>query len=85
MFNGRAAEAIVEYKQAIRLNPRAQIFVRYLLIGYSLTFLGQYDEAILWFQKSLAVNLDDSALNRGNAMLPSPQHRHFLATPKRHA
>jgi adenylate cyclase len=67
MFNGRAAEAIVEYKQAIRLNPRAQIFVRYLLIGYSLTFLGQYDEAILWFQKSLAVNFNDSALNRGNA------------------
>ena len=66
MVNGQAAQAIAEYKQAIRLNPRAQIFGRYLLIGYSLTFLGQYDDAIPWFEKSLAANPNDSAVNRGN-------------------
>jgi tetratricopeptide (TPR) repeat protein len=67
MFNGRAAEAISEYEQAIRLNPRiAHIYGRYLLIGFSLVFIGRYEEAVPWFEKSLAANPNDSAPNRGN-------------------
>ena len=66
MVNGQAAQAIPEFEQAIRLNPRnPSIFVRYLLMGYSLTFLGQYDDAIPWFEKSLAANPNDSAVIRG--------------------
>ena len=84
MVNGQAAQAIVEYKQAIRLNPRAQIFVRYLLIGYSLTFLGQYDDAIPWFEKSLAANPNDSAVNRGNTYARAGACRpHWRGTPER--
>ena len=67
MFDGRAAEAIPEYEQTIRLDPRnAQIHTRYRLIGYALLFLDRYEEAVLWFQKSLAANPSDSPRNRGN-------------------
>ena len=67
MFDGRAADAIPEYEQTIRLDPRnAQIYTRYRLIGYALLFLDRYDEAVVWFQKSLAANPSDSPRNRGN-------------------
>ena len=78
--NGRAAEAIPKIKQAIRLDPRAHIFVRYLLIGYSLTFLGQYDDAIPWFQKSLAANPNDSAVIVAILTPPLPPRRRLQAT-----
>jgi hypothetical protein len=67
MFDGRAADAIPEYEQTIRLDPRnAQIFIRYFLMGYALLFLDRYDEAVVWFQKSLAANPSDSPRQRGN-------------------
>jgi tetratricopeptide (TPR) repeat protein len=67
MFDGRSAEAIPEYEQTIRLDPRnARIFTRYLLMGYALLFLDRHDEAVVWFQKSLAANPSDSARHRGN-------------------
>jgi TolB-like protein len=67
MFDGRAADAIPEYEQTIRLDPRnAQIFIRYFLMGYALLFLDRYDEAVVWFQKSLAANPSDSPRQLGN-------------------
>ena len=62
---GRAADAIPEFEQAIRLSPRSpEIFVPYLLMGYALLFLGRYDEATAWYQRSLAANTITSAWNR---------------------
>ena len=46
--------------------PATQIHSRYRLIGFALLFLERYDEAILWFQKSLASHPNDTARNRGN-------------------
>ena len=67
MFDGRAADAIPEYEQTIRLDPRnAQNIHSLPLMGYALLFLDRYDEAIVWFQKSLAANPSDSPRNRGN-------------------
>jgi adenylate cyclase len=64
--NGRSADAIPMIERAIRLNPRhPQIFNRYRAMGYALEFLARYDEAILWFQRSLAANPNDSARDRG--------------------
>ena len=66
-YDGRAAEAIPEYEQTIRLDPRnAQIHSRYRLIGYALLFLERYEEAVLWLQKSLASHPNDSPRNLGN-------------------
>ena len=67
MLDGRAADAIPEYEQTIRLDPRnAQIHSRYRLIGFALLFLDRYDEAIVWLQKSLASHPNDSPRNLGN-------------------
>jgi tetratricopeptide (TPR) repeat protein len=55
--DGKAADAIPESEQAIRLNPRnPQNFNRYLGIGFALVFLDRCDEAIPWFNRSLAAN-----------------------------
>jgi TolB-like protein/class 3 adenylate cyclase len=57
MRSGRAEEAIPRLEQEIRLDPRSPyIYSRYELIAYALTFLGRYDEAISWFQRSLAAH-----------------------------
>ena len=54
---GRAAEAIPEIESAIRVNPRdPSIATRYRYMGYPLLFLGRYDEAVSWFERSLAAN-----------------------------
>ncbi|HEY2617396.1 MAG TPA: tetratricopeptide repeat protein, partial [Acetobacteraceae bacterium] len=67
MFEGRAAEAIPEFEQSVRLNPRNPwVHIRYRLIGYSLLFLGRYDEAISWFERSLAAHPNDTAASLGN-------------------
>jgi adenylate cyclase len=64
---GRAADAIPEFEQAIRISPRSPyIHARYLLLGFALIRLGRYDEAIPWLQKSLAIHPNNSARNRGN-------------------
>ena len=55
MRMGRAAEAIPVLEQDMRLNPRgAWIYTRYELMGYAMGFLGRFDEATFWFQRSLA-------------------------------
>jgi TolB-like protein/tetratricopeptide (TPR) repeat protein len=73
---GRATDAIPALEQAIRVNPRnPQNFNRYLMMGYALTFLERYDQAILWLQRSLAANPNDSAPNRAttNAAIAAAQ------------
>jgi len=64
---GRPAEAIPPLEQAIRINPRnSNNNNRYRLMGYAMLFLERYDEAVHWFQKSLAANPGDSAWFRGS-------------------
>jgi len=67
MRDGRAAEAIPAFEQSIAVNPHnPRLHGRYRLIGYAFLFLKRYDDAILWFQKTLAANPADSAQNRAN-------------------
>jgi adenylate cyclase len=65
--DGKAADGIPEIEQSIRVNPRNPgIYSRYMTMGNLLTLLGRHDEAVLWFQRSLAAHPGDSAQNRGN-------------------
>ena len=69
MFDGKAAEAIPEFEQSVRLNPRnAYVWNRYRLIGYALLFLDRYQEAILWFKKSIAATPNDNARRSGDTL-----------------
>jgi TolB-like protein/class 3 adenylate cyclase len=64
---GRAADAVPEFEQSIRISPRSPyIHARYLLLGMALIRLARYDEAIPWMQKSLAIHPNNSARSRGN-------------------
>jgi adenylate cyclase len=55
MFSGRAREAVPQFEQAIRLNPRDfHIFERYRGMGQASLILGKDDEAIVWEQRYLA-------------------------------
>jgi adenylate cyclase len=66
MHAGRPADAIHEYELSLRLHPRSpHAHNRYRNIGYALIFLGKYDEAIPWFQRSLAVHPTQSPETRG--------------------
>ena len=65
---GRPAEAIPELEQAIRINPRTpEMAARCRHMGYPLLFLGRYDEAVTWFQRSLAANPDEPAEDRSDS------------------
>jgi adenylate cyclase len=67
LWDGRATEAISTFEQAIRADPRnPQNFNRYGNIGRALLFLDRYDEAVPWFQRSLAAN--PSVENRGDIL-----------------
>jgi adenylate cyclase len=64
---GRPAEAIPEIEQAIRIAPRnPNMASRYRNMGYPMLYLGRYDEAVTWFERSLAANRGDSVGNRSN-------------------
>jgi adenylate cyclase len=64
---GRSAEAIENFRQAIRINPRNQFnSSRYRLMGYGFLFLDRYDDAVQWFHRSLAANPGISARNRSS-------------------
>jgi TolB-like protein/class 3 adenylate cyclase len=64
---GRPAEAVPEIEQAIRIAPRnPNMAARYRTMAYPLLFLGRYDEAVTWFERSLAANPGDGAGNRGD-------------------
>ena len=68
--DGRAAEAVHSFEQAIRVNPRSPyIGNRYRLMGQALLAVEQYDEAITWFRKSLAANPSLDAKTRGNIQI----------------
>jgi TolB-like protein/tetratricopeptide (TPR) repeat protein len=59
---GRPAEAIPEIEQAIRIAPRnPNMAARYRSMGYPMLFLERYDEAVAWFERSLAVNPGEGA------------------------
>jgi tetratricopeptide (TPR) repeat protein len=69
MSSGRAADAISAFEQSIRDNPRnAQNYNRDLNIGYAQVFLGNYDEAVRWFRRSLVTNPDEGVWQRGNLL-----------------
>jgi tetratricopeptide (TPR) repeat protein len=69
MRSGRAAEAIPHLEQDIRLNPRSPyIYTRHELMGYALTFLGRYEEAISWFQRSIAAHPNMAAWLRSQIL-----------------
>ena len=58
---GRPAEAVPEIEQAIRIAPRnPNMANRYRSMGYPMLFLGRYDEAVAWFERSLAANPGDA-------------------------
>jgi adenylate cyclase len=66
MHDGRAADAIAEFRQSLRLRPRSPYnYNRYRTIGEALIFAGEYEEAISWLQRSLAVNPNQSREARG--------------------
>jgi tetratricopeptide (TPR) repeat protein len=70
MFDGRAADAIPAFKQAIRLNPRnPHNYNRYYSIGIASMFLDQHEEAVSWLYRSLAA-LPPDAL--GAVVISSP-------------
>jgi adenylate cyclase len=69
MRMGRAAEAIPQLEQDMRLNPRSPwIYSRYELMGYALTFLGRYEEAVSWLQRSLAAHPNMGVWLRGQIL-----------------
>ena len=62
MFDGRAAEAIPAYQHSIRLSPSRHpaLHLRYRFVGYAQLFRGHYEEALVWFDKSLGANPSDN-------------------------
>ena len=65
MFDGRAAEAIPAYQHSIRLSPRhPALHLRYRFVGYAQLFRGHYEEALVWFDKSLGANPSDNTRSR---------------------
>jgi adenylate cyclase len=64
---GRPAEAIPEIEQAIRIAPRnPNMASRYRYMGYPMLYLGRYDEAAAWFERSLAANPGASVGDRSD-------------------
>jgi adenylate cyclase len=52
---GRAADAIWNEQRSIQFDPRYPwSWARYRLMGWASLFLGRYDEAVAWAQRSLA-------------------------------
>jgi TolB-like protein/DNA-binding winged helix-turn-helix (wHTH) protein/Tfp pilus assembly protein PilF len=57
MREGHLEEAVQQFEQAIRTNPRTpQIDTRYRLMGAALLYLGRHEEAVAWFHRALAAN-----------------------------
>jgi tetratricopeptide (TPR) repeat protein len=69
MFDGQAAEAIPGFEQALRIAPRHPlVYLREQFIGYANLFLGRYDEAISWFNKSIGASPNETAQSRGDTL-----------------
>ena len=58
---GRPRQFPSSNRQSGSIRAIPHICNRYRLMGYALLFLERYDEAIVWFQRSLAANPSDSA------------------------
>jgi TolB-like protein len=66
IHDGRAADAIAEFEQSIRLHPRnPSMFTRYLQMGIALLILERYGDAVRSLQRSLAIHPNKSARNHG--------------------
>ncbi len=79
--DGRAAEAVHHFEQAIRVNPRShELDNRYRLMGQALLATERYDEAISWFRKALAANPSLHARTRGFLHAAIAAAQHFQAT-----
>jgi adenylate cyclase len=58
-YTGKPADAVPLYEKAIRLDPRNPIlFNRYAFLGFALVQLTRWEEATVWFERSLAANPD---------------------------
>jgi adenylate cyclase len=67
MRDGKVADAIVKFEQALRLYIRSpNNGSRYHTMGEALIFLEKYEEAISWLQRSLAANPSQGPNTRGN-------------------
>jgi len=61
---GKAVDAILEFQEAIRVNPRSpNMFSRYRLMGEALLFVGRYDDSVQWLGRSLAANPGNNPSN----------------------
>jgi TolB-like protein/class 3 adenylate cyclase/tetratricopeptide (TPR) repeat protein len=57
LWVGRAAEAVSNEQRAIQLDPHnPYLWIRELRLSEASLFLGQYDEAVAWGQRSLAAH-----------------------------
>jgi class 3 adenylate cyclase/TolB-like protein len=71
---GQADDAIALFQQVIRNDPRSPgIWVPYIRIAQALLLTGRYDEAVHWFQRSLAADpeLPPKILGTTHALLAS--------------
>ena len=58
-YTGKPADAVPLYEKSIRLDPRNPIlFNRYAFLGFALVQLARWEEATVWFERSLAANPD---------------------------
>jgi tetratricopeptide (TPR) repeat protein len=55
IYTGQAEQAIPLLTKALQLSPRDPgLFDRYWRMGYALVMVGQYQQSIVWQQRSLA-------------------------------
>ena len=67
LFDGKPAEAIPKFNDAIRVHPRnPSVDSFHRLIGYALLFQNRYDEAVAAFQAALGSNPNVAATFHGN-------------------
>jgi adenylate cyclase len=60
MFGGRPGDAVPQFEDALRLNPRGVEAFGYLSVGAgALVMLGRYEEAVDWAQRSLLFPVGD--------------------------
>ncbi len=58
-YTGKPADAVPLYEKSVRLDPRNPIlFNRYAFLGFALVQLAHWEEATVWFERSLAADPD---------------------------
>jgi adenylate cyclase len=80
LLAGRPAEAISNEQRAIQLDPRIRyLWIREMRLGQASLFLGRYDEAVAWAQRSLAALPSGSAGFRADRYAEIAAARAFAA------